>query len=301
MKTRFALPVLALLAAPLTAQTIDTVGGTGSAPSRANIAKANLFQVDSTVLLTEIEMYLDVPTNDTITWFVYRHHSRDGDAAQLFTIPSTVTGGTGPGWYSSGFISVPMVCGNHYLIGAAWTSTVTYHYSIASPGDPVSFGNWQRARTPTVPLAPTISITGNDAAQYYQRLTTIGLNSVACGPVANCSGATLAPRLVADNAPLIGQNFGLDIVGVQPNSLVLCALADGPPLGAPQPLLGCSVYLDLNAAVFTLTAFADGTGLASIPLSVPNNSALVGLQQAVQAAGVGSTIDMTNVLGLTVN
>jgi len=302
MRRVSSLTAVALLAASLTSQTVVTVGGTNSAPSRANTAKANMFQVDSTVLLQEIEMFLDVPGPETLTWFVYRHHSRTGASSLLFQTTTNVTGGTGAGFYSSGPIVLPLVCGNHYLIGCSWAGTVTYHYNTSSAGSLVAFGNWQRGNTLTPPLPATYNFSaGTDIAQYYQRLTTLPLNGVDCGPGAACTSTT-DPRLVANGSPLQGASFDLDVVEATGPGLVIYAFADGPPLTSPTPLRNCSVWLDLSAPITIYSAFTNASGEATQTFPVPVNPLLQGFAISVQAGILSSgNVDMTNVLGLVVN
>jgi hypothetical protein len=118
------------------------------APVRTATSKGNVFRVDSTVLLFEFEMYLNVPGPEVLTFFVHRHHSRTGTSALLFTTNVTVNGtGLGPMWYSSGPIALPLVAGNHYNLGVAWPGSLTYHYTVSATGTPVSFGAWMRATT----------------------------------------------------------------------------------------------------------------------------------------------------------
>src|SRR5688572_293059 len=108
----------------LPAQVTETVGGTTSSPTLTNRAKASLFRVDTTVLLLELEQFLNVPGPETLTFFAYRHHSRTGASTLEWQHPVTVQGGIGPAWYSTGPIALPLIAGNHYVLGVAWAGSV---------------------------------------------------------------------------------------------------------------------------------------------------------------------------------
>ena len=281
----------------LPAQTIETIGGLTSAPTGANRAKANLFQVDSSVLLLEFEMYLDVPSPETLTFFAYRHHSRAGVAPLTWTIPVAVTGGTGPGWYSTGPIAIPLVAGNWYAIGCSWNGSVTYNYT--TNGAALSFGSWQRAHTLTNPVPPTLNIpTGIDSARYYQRFTTVPAPGVV--PVGTGCGPALPPRLVAAGFFAINDSQTLDLVDVSPNSIGLFALAAGNTLPVALPVFGCDIWIDVSAPVTNAT-ITDAAGYASMGLQIPNNPSLTGAQFSAQALVFGSTIEVSNAVDFTIN
>ncbi|MEO6597478.1 MAG: hypothetical protein ABIP94_22265 [Planctomycetota bacterium] len=288
--------------APLSAQTIDTLGGTANAPSLLNRAKASLFGVNTTVQLLQYEVYLDVPGPETLTFFAYRHHSRTGAATLAWTLPVQVTGGTGPGWYSTGPISLPLVAGNHYALGVSWTGTLTYYWSNGTTGTPVSFGTWQRAHTLTNPLAPTLTLpVGVDAAQYYQRLTTVATPSVV-NVGTGCSATALVPRLVANNLFLINTATDLQLVDAAPTSIAAIALANGLTVSVPFPLFGCTIWLNTTGPLVLTAAVTSATGVANLSVSVPNNPALIGTAYSAQGLVFApSSIDVSNAVGFVVN
>src|SRR5688572_24400757 len=105
-------PLLSLLfvsLAALPAQIVETVGGTTTSPSGTNRGKGSLYRVDTSVFLIDFEMHLNVPSPDTLTFFLYRHHSRTGPATLEWTHQVQVTGGIGAAWYSTGPIAMPLV------------------------------------------------------------------------------------------------------------------------------------------------------------------------------------------------
>ncbi|MCA8964111.1 MAG: hypothetical protein KDC48_04465 [Planctomycetes bacterium] len=295
-----ALAFAAAALASLPAQTVDTVGGVNTASTRTNSAKASLFAVDSSVLLIDYEMYLDIPGPETLTFFAYRHHSRSGTAQLAWTHQVTVAGGGGAQWYSTGPIALPLIEGNHYAIGVSWPGTLTYHYSTSTTGTPVSFGSWQRAHTLTNPVPPTLNIpTGVDVAAYNQRLTTLPLpvvDNVGTG----CSSTNLVPRLVATGMFGINTTEALELVDATPSSLGMFVIALGPTLAAPLPLFGCDVWLPLGVSASTATV-TSGAGYAQQPFPVPNNPLFIGTQFSAQSGVLGAAIDMTNAVDFTVN
>lgn len=270
---------LATLAA-LPAQVIDTLGGTALSATTGN-AKVNLLDVTASRWLTEMEWYLDIPAGaNTLTWFVYRHHSRNGLATLEWTQSVTVTGGGGPGWYSSGPLLLQLAAGNHYGLGLAFSSPLTYSFDIGQPAAAFSFGNWQRGMTPPVPLPTQLDFTGSDAARYHQRITTLPTNAIA--PVGTPCGAGPGPRLVADGFFVLGTSQTMELVAAAPSALSLFALGAIPTVWQPLPVFGCDLWLNLGAFA-TVPVLTDATGLARLTLGVPNNPLLAGQGWAWQS------------------
>lgn len=295
-------PLLSLLfvsLATLPAQLIETIGGTTASPSGTNRGKGSLYRVDTSVYLIDFEMHLNVPGPDTLTFFLYRHHSRTGLATLDWTLQVPVTGGIGAAWYSTGPIVLPLVAGNYYVLGAYWTSNVQYFYTTATQ-PPLSFGAWQRAHTFLNALPATVSLTGSDIACYYQRFTTIAVPAVV-NTGTGCSSAAVAPRLVADDFFAVNATTTLELADALPTSIALFAFANNGALPVPIPLFGCSLWLDITGPVNTFVTLTDGTGYANLPIGVPNNPALSGLTLSAQGLVFGTTsIDMSNAVSFTV-
>jgi hypothetical protein len=298
---------LSLFALTLTlpAQNVDVVGGTSSAPTGANRAKASLYQVDTSIVLLEFEVWLDVPGSDTLTFFAYRHHSRTGIATLDWTLPVTVTGGTGPGWYSTGPIALNLVAGNHYALGVSWVNNLTYYYSTATPPTPVSFGNWQRAHTiNSATLPPTLTLpAGTDIAQYRQRLTSVPVTSVV--PVGTGCASTplgLPPRLVADDFFAQNTTTTLELVDAPATAIGLFGVAPGGTLPVPLPLFNCSIWLDVSQPVATVVALTSATGYASLAIAVPANPLLTGQTFSAQGLVFGAApTAVSNAVQFTIN
>ncbi len=302
-RSLFATTLLCLTSlAALPAQVIDTVGGTNSAPSGANRGKASLYGVNTSVVLIDFEVYLNVPGPETLTFFAYRHHSRTGIATLEWTLPVTVAGGGGPAWYSTGPIAQNLVAGNHYALGVAWGGTLTYYYSTATSGAPVSFGTWQRAHTLNNPLPATLTLpAGVDIAQYYQRLTTLPVPAVV-NTGTGCSSTALVPRLVADEFFVLNTTTTLELVDTLPSAIGLFGLAGGAALASPLPAFGCSIWLDIfSGPVVTLASLTSATGYANLPIAVPNNPLLSGSTYSAQGLVFGAvTIDVSNAVSFTI-
>ena len=290
------LSFLASTLVTLPAQTVDTLGGTNSPATRTNTSKSSLYQVDSSVYVLEFEVYLDVPGPETLTFFSYQHHSRSGTASLYWTYPVQVQGGTGAGWYSTGPIALPLVGGNFYTLGVSWPGTLTYYYNTASTNWPVSFGSWQRAHTISNPLPATLSISaGVDVAQYHQRITSIALPDVT-NVGTGCAAGTI-PRLVASGVFAIGATQLVQLVDATPSSLGVISIGLGPTLPTPIPMFGCSIWVN---PMFSFPLAVSTAGYASLPLTVPNDSAFTGVQFSTQGGVVGATIDISNAIDVTI-
>jgi hypothetical protein len=302
MRLTATLSLVAALLAPVTAQTVDTIGGTTTATQRTNSSKASLFRIDSSVLLLDYEMYLNVPGQETLTFFLHRYHSRAGVYTLEWSQQVAVNGtGVGAAWYSTGPIALPLIEGNYYMIGVGWPGTLTYHYITSATNAPVSFGAWQRAMSPAHPVPVTYNIAaGHDSAMYHQRLTTVPFPNVDVVGT-GCTSGTVIPRLVAAGVPTIGATKSLDVVSAAANSLAIVAVALGHTMVAPVPLFGCDLWLDLSAPMATTALITSATGIVSQPLSIPQDPAYLGLQLSAQAGVLSTGVDFTNALDLIVN
>lgn len=291
--------LLALSAAPLVAQTVDTLGGTNNAPSRTNTSKASLFRVDSTVLLTEYEMYLNATGPTPVTWFVHRYHSRAGIYTLEWSQTATLNG-TGAGWYTTGPIALPLVEGNHYMIGLAWAGTLTYHYSTSSVPFNVSFGSWQRAMTPGNPVPTSYNVAaGIDTAVYHQRLTTLPFPAVDIVGT-SCAAGALLPRLVASQVASRNLSTSFQLVDATPNTLGVYALALGHTTAVPTPMFGCDLWIDLLAPVATTAVITSAAGFCELSFAIPNDPLLTGVQISAQCGVLSTGIDITNALDLVI-
>jgi len=286
-----------LLSASLPAQIVDTVGGMGSSPNRANLAKANVFSVDKTVMLLKLEIYLNVPGAETLTFFRYRHHSQKGAYLKDWSKVVKVNG-TGAAWYSPGQIVLPMIAGNHYLLGVSWVGATTYYYNLGTTGQPLSFGTWYSGRTPTG-IPSSISIGGVDRAQYYQRLTSVPFGRVLSIGTP-CTSAT-SPRLVAAELAAAGGKFSLDLVESAASTPAVFVLGRGAALAKAIPVFGCSLWLNpTSGLILTFPTMTSSTGTASLNLPIPNDPWYSGFVLSWQGIVVGkSATPLTNAVQFT--
>lgn len=290
-----------LFSLSLAAQTIDTLGGTTTPVTGGPTSKASVFRCDQSVLLTDYAMWLDVPGPTTLTFFVFRHHSRSGAFTQMQTYTVPVQGGTGPGWYSTGPIVLPLLCGNHYLIGASWPGQLTYYYNRAAAAFPISFGTWERANTLASPPPATFNVaSGIDVACYHQQLTTLPIPAVNCIGT-GCNPAGTLPRLVANRALTLGNTTALEVVGGTPSAIALYALTFGLTLPQPVPFFGCPVWLNLGGQVSSDAVVLSSAGFGALNLPVPQNPLYLGTQLSVQAGVLGAQVSTTGALELVVN
>ncbi len=299
MKTLVATAAVLVLAAPLLPQTTTTIGGTSSAPTRTGLGKGNGISIKSSVLLLSFDMYLNVPGQETLQFFMYHHHSTNGTFKLMKTWKVPVNGkGKGATWYSSGVIAQPLLCGNSYILGVAWTGSLTYHYNVATCGQQIALGAWLTGRTArnTNPLPANMVSTGCDRAQYYQRFKTLPFTNVACVGT-SCSPSTNAPRLLASTPPKVGTTLTIELVGGAASKPATLLISPARALATPVQISGCPVWLDLRLPVLAFGLPLSSAGEVKLQIPIPANSAK-GVRVALQAAVLSSTLDITNALDL---
>ena len=112
------------------------VGGTdtfeyttsSSSFSGSNRFRGDYFLASSATTVTGIEGRLDPPSGGaTFNWVVYEATSSTGTYSQIHSSTSS-TSSSSTNWYASGAISVPLVAGRYYTIGAWWSSSYTVGY-----------------------------------------------------------------------------------------------------------------------------------------------------------------------------
>jgi hypothetical protein len=99
------------------------------------------------------------------------------------------------------------------------------------------------------------------------------------------SGCNGGLQLAANSLPQLGNaGFGLELVGIGPNAPAAIVGAAQP---ASVPLFGCTLLVAPGVATALVTSSA--TGLASVPLSVPNTASLLGADFYFQGAALQPT------------
>ena len=143
--------------------------------ARTTYTEFNVYQCTTNVTLSQIEIYLNISTSTPLEFVVYGSTSYTGTYNQVFSA-TLASSGTGTGFYSSGAISVPLVAGNYYAIGAAWSGTAADGVDIASAGSSTAFGTartggWGASAYPAWTGFSGSNFTDN-TYRLYQRLTT---------------------------------------------------------------------------------------------------------------------------------
>lgn len=151
--------------------TVDVVGDTSNSGSATGRAKGNSYQVDTSVVLEEMEFWLNFTSTQTLTYYVFVCPQEFGTYTEVYRESETVTG-SGADWYSSGPVSITMDAGNHYIIAVSWNGTLSYCYGVGDSQE-VSFGYHTHGYAIGYdPLPASFESTNNDQAIYHQRLTT---------------------------------------------------------------------------------------------------------------------------------
>lgn len=277
------------------ADTVDTVGTTEAHVTLPTGSASNLFEVTESVELVEYAAHLAVDEPVTVTFFAYRHHSAKGTATLLWVrdVPVVPTGG--PVFVSTGPISLPLLAGNHYAIGASWSGPVTVYFD--PDGSPVDlhFAVWQGGVAFGSPPSATLAIGGATApVQFYQRLTSVPFTDVT--PLdAGCAGGA-SPRLVASEPLTLGSDPAFELVDAPPGATVYFLVQPGPGLQVPQPLEGCALWLDPARPCAVVAVNASPQGIAGLPLPIPDDRPLAGAQLVVQCLAVAEAVGVANAL-----
>ncbi len=149
---------------------VDTVGGTSTNFTTVDGFFNGFFVTKSTVL-TQIEVYLDIPTSASIEFVVYEGGTTFFDPYNRIHSSTLASSGTGTKLYSSGPISVPLQAGRHYMLGNTSSGTVTQYYNSGSSSP--SFANHAGWGTCTGSPAPDIlPVIYYAAYTFYHRYTT---------------------------------------------------------------------------------------------------------------------------------
>ncbi|HEX2949918.1 MAG TPA: hypothetical protein VHV83_10200 [Armatimonadota bacterium] len=123
------------IAAPVT----GVVGATTSSINKAGYSCGNSFLCTTTSVLNQIEQWLYIYAPIELRFVVYESTSLHGTYSKISetVIPDS---GTGQRWYSSGPISVPMVAGRYYAVGATSDWNVYYYYQSSGHSQEAGFG-----------------------------------------------------------------------------------------------------------------------------------------------------------------
>ena len=153
--------------------TVHEAGSPDTGFSGDNRYRGSIYQVGSTTLVTELQMYLDPAAAETIEWGWYTGISATG----TFTLQTstTSTASAGPGWKSSGPVAIQTTAGDYVAVVAQWDGTVEYFRSSETlPAALPGFGSAVRGITSgsgsTLPASTSFS--ASSAVLYAQRILT---------------------------------------------------------------------------------------------------------------------------------
>ncbi len=98
-----------------------------------NLYRGDVFRIDTTIPLKEIQMRLNPNASTAMEFFVYQGAAATGSFTKIFSQASS--GGPGLAWYSSGPMNVTLTAGNFYFIGAAWQGTTRFYsnFGVSPP------------------------------------------------------------------------------------------------------------------------------------------------------------------------
>ncbi len=149
------------------------------------------------------------------------------------------------------------------------------------------------------PTAGAMTLVAADAGAgpgSFDVATTVPGSAYAVKTGDGCSDTTPAASLAANGLPSLGNNtFALLSEGLPAGAPLLLF---GSPVAGTTPLGTCTLLLGGNLGtdvLFLGTGAADGTGVGSIPLPIPNLSAIDGLTydfQVIVVSGSGPLFDV---------
>jgi hypothetical protein len=149
---------------------VDTVGATTLAGAITNYGMLNIYSVTGNRTLAQIEQYMSITAAMTLTWHVYESLTPTGSYTSISQTTTTST--TGAAYQSSGALTVPLVAGRYYALGASWTGTLDYGFITGTASQAVSFGSLISAIAPTPPPTTTLTVSTPPGYYFPQRLTT---------------------------------------------------------------------------------------------------------------------------------
>jgi hypothetical protein len=271
--------VFAVLSSRAAAQgTVDVLGGNNYSPYRFASAKGNVIAVERSVWLHSFELQLTITQPDTLTFFLYRHHSQSGQYSLEWTRKLGAPGATSAQWYSSGEVQLPLLAGNHYVLGVSWLGAVTYFYNTSSTGTKLSFGSWYSGHSP-VGLPQSTSIGGVDGVQYHMRIQSNPCSQVLSAGVP-CKSST-SPRLVPVELATPGGKLSMQVVDAAAQVPAVLCMSAGPLQPTALPIFGCQLWIH-PAILLTLAVPTSNSGIATLTLPLPKDPSLSGLRLSWQ-------------------
>lgn len=127
----------------------------------------NYYQCTVESTLTQIEHYLKIDTSTSLRFLVYEATSQNGTYHRIH-LTTVASSGTGEGWYSSGPISVKLVAGRYYVVGAFWTNSSQGKGITMGHPFLTAFGNSFSGYNTSYSSPPT-SVTYHSSQYVYQQ------------------------------------------------------------------------------------------------------------------------------------
>jgi hypothetical protein len=129
---------------------------------------------------------------------------------------------------------------------------------------------------PTTPGAFATIHVGDTGIGFVARLDLLPTDVVAFGTSSpGCSGPL---PITVTSMPSVGNTaFALTSGNAAPNTVGVFAAA-GAGLPSPLPVFGVGVWIDPTTLLITATVVSDALGVGSVPMPIPNNPTLAGLQ-----------------------
>lgn len=156
-------------AVPVTA---DLGGGTLSSAVGGLRARGNVFLCSQNCFLVELGPYVAATSGARIVVTAYEGTSPTGVFTRLLSATATATGGTD--YVTVTNLNLSLVAGRYYMLGAAWSNSVTYYYKAGHPANTVwgaTRHGYQAADWP-VPTAFTNTTAVSNTWLYAQHIRT---------------------------------------------------------------------------------------------------------------------------------
>jgi hypothetical protein len=169
----------------------------------------NIFHATSNSNLTLIEAYLNFKGTVLFNFVVYEAESLSSGSTSTIIYNAMVNlPSTGPGFYSSGPVEIPLQAGKYYIVATGWGSSNVGAFYDANPAPLVSFGNKDSGVLfiGTFPLSATLSNNSLIKLPWniYQRIMAGNTSWLSINP----SSGSMAPGM-NENIDVTADAMGL--------------------------------------------------------------------------------------------
>jgi hypothetical protein len=172
----------------------------------SNRQRGNVYQINQSTILRELEMYLEASAPTNVDFFVYEGLASTGLFNRIFS-SGPIPIPAGGQYHALDNIGVTMIAGRFYYVGLGWQGTAISYFDNAGPLPlPTSFGSLVYGPTSsggnTYPPPASVNLTST--SQYYpQRLTTgfgivSTMTTATSGSLADSSGTAQQFESVVD-------------------------------------------------------------------------------------------------------